>query len=311
MHDGPGEIVAGESSSAIDLDNLLEASADFSGDLLRKVSRMQAIKGSHPLTVWQKEWCVVSHNFLVFFATHVDLAVRRCVLLSSIRSVGRDADGRTFRLALESAPDLSLRVPDSARTGAGLWVAEIQRRMAVIASCSSGREAILPCVSLTEARQLAHDLSEELSEEAAQRLRQVERQTSLLRHKALLSAISAVVNCRLHIQLRQAFDELAMNSRLKRVSRLHQRVALQRLSSALGRPLRRRVEAAWEILQGPRNKRSHQLESILRSERERVRLKSVKLGVALLGALLRDKSQAQKHYALLLLRESGGQAVDC
>ncbi|CAE7260021.1 unnamed protein product, partial [Symbiodinium necroappetens] len=97
---------------------------DFSGELLRKVSRVQALKSSHPLSAWEREWCLLSHNFLAFFPSRADFAVRRCLLVAAIQELRMQPDRRTLRLSLagESKEELVLRTPsESIET----WAVEI------------------------------------------------------------------------------------------------------------------------------------------------------------------------------------------
>jgi len=141
-----------------------ERESDLAGELSRKLSRVQAIAKKHPLKTWEREWCVASHNFLMLFASRTNHVVRKCVLMSAVRSVEPSRDGRSFRVAVDSregvreAPELLvLRVPRGRNAAGGdearaqevrRWVEEVKRR--ADAAVDSGNR-LVPCMPLSEA----------------------------------------------------------------------------------------------------------------------------------------------------------------
>ncbi|CAJ1329761.1 unnamed protein product, partial [Effrenium voratum] len=103
-----------------DLDKLADDCKDFSGELLRRL----ALRSSgNLLSSWEREWCLLTHNFLAFFASRTDLAVRKCLLLTSIQDVKHE--GRNLRVSLEQGGEEVLRMPEKSQSADG-WADEIR-----------------------------------------------------------------------------------------------------------------------------------------------------------------------------------------
>jgi len=302
--------------------------ADFEGELLRKISRMQAISNKHPLTVWKREWCVASHNFLVFFASRTDLAVQKCLLLSTVRAnmVQLRPDRKTFEVMLdmrdsdaaqagtrENLEKLVLRVPrrttprnspvakDGPNTDSAealRWVEQIKRRAQFAAD--SGRR-LVPCMPVTEARDLTERFQVELKEAADREERQLQRQLASERQRALAASLGAVLAAKVEGQIRGAFEALVLHVRVQALCHIRLLAAGRRLARALGRPHERQFRGAFESWADTVSDATEAAQQVVAVERQRARHKAVHLGVLVLGGLLRDREQASAHHALVQL----------
>lgn len=280
---------------------------DLVGELQRKVSRMQAIS-NRTLTTWKREWAVLSHNFLVLFASRSDWTVRKCVLLSSVQSAELLPGDRSFKVSLDTrsltsmgtstakaSEKLVFRVRQSAAVidNPRCWVEQIQRRAGLAAQ--SGR--LVPCVSLKEACQLAQRYEDELEQaNAAARDRAVK-----VRRRALASSIVSAVAARARLQLRSAFDELTVHARLAALQQLRRHTAERRLARALVRPVARlQLEALFQWADAVAAD-MEAARAVLAAEQWKARQKAIRLGVMILASLVRERQQNDAHHALLQL----------
>jgi len=280
---------------------------DFSGDVQRRVSRMQAISASHPLTTWKREWCVASHNFLTFFASRTDVVVTKCVLFSEIASATVDKDGRTVRIHLSAAGsqgqgEIVIRVhPVSAsKEGASSadargWAEEVNRRARILAD--SG-EKILPCITAEEARRIISELEKELEEAETCQAREAQVRLNATRQKALAGALATVLATKVHSVKRVAFEELLVHLRLKAVHRMQSRSAVMRIVRALQNPEERLVHSA--VIRWASVCTTEQV--VLGEQLRRSLRKRLHLGAAMLVALFRDHGRDSARWAMVKLR---------
>lgn len=320
---------AGHDASTIQFAPFKEnGEADYEGEVLRKISRMQAISNKQPLSVWRREWCVASHNFLVFFASRTDLAVKKCVLFSSLRAdtamVRRD--GRTFEVMLdtrdrevaradarENLEKLVLRVPrrnvphgsppskdgdDTQLAEARRWVTQIQQRANFAAGL--GRR-LVPCMPLAEARNLTERFQAELNAVAEHEEMQLKRQLASERHRALAASLGALLTAKVQARMRGAFEELVLHVRVQALCQVRLLAAGRRLARALDRPRQRQFREAFESWADTVSAETEAAQQVVAIERQRAHQKAVHLGVAMLSALLRDREQAAVHHALVQL----------
>eukprot|EP00929_Paragymnodinium_shiwhaense_P109699 TRINITY_DN76186_c0_g1_i1.p1 TRINITY_DN76186_c0_g1~~TRINITY_DN76186_c0_g1_i1.p1 ORF type:complete len:516 (-),score=119.87 TRINITY_DN76186_c0_g1_i1:108-1655(-) len=291
------------------------AAQDWQGEVQRKIPRMQALSAASTST-WQKEWCVATHNFLVFFASRTHLVVNKCVLFSAIQGCKSEAHG-VFRILLRPVPgtleeksrsgiekEVILKVPEapkSARPGVGRevdsqkWMDEITRRADAVAS--SGQK-FLAVMSLQEASQLRQKVEEELAE-ATQRKLFEERERLVACHKRAAGTALVVfiekTNCSL---VRHAFEELALHSRLEAVHLAQKRAAVLRLQRALGRSDTRMVREAyskWLAFRGS-------AQAVLKEQQAAARRERILLGLRVLDAFMRDLARADRRLAFAGLR---------
>eukprot|EP00927_Polykrikos_kofoidii_P075116 TRINITY_DN7117_c0_g2_i1.p1 TRINITY_DN7117_c0_g2~~TRINITY_DN7117_c0_g2_i1.p1 ORF type:complete len:534 (+),score=85.49 TRINITY_DN7117_c0_g2_i1:89-1690(+) len=274
---------------------------DFAGELQRKIPRMQAISAVHSLSTWQREWCVVSHNFVIFFASRTNLVVNKCVLLSAVLSSDVDKDGRGFRVSLLEEEVLCLRVPDVAKSGpsqkearsveAKRWVEEVRRRAKIAAD--SG-EKIMPCITLSEAQRLKDDLDRQLSDAERRQALDARRLLIERRQRTLAIAIRSLLLKNHRGALRDAFEELALHSRLCMVHAAKRRAAARRLGRALGRPEARLLRDSFSELVVYWGSPA----AVWRSERYKAARKRIFLGVTLLASCLPDIERRSLRLAL-------------
>eukprot|EP00434_Breviolum_minutum_P007123 symbB.v1.2.006287.t1/scaffold375.1/size220138/5 len=114
----------------------------------------------------REEWCLLTHNFLAFFASRTDLAVKQCLLLASIQELKQE--GRTLHIVLHDKEELV-----RSEQGTEVWLDEIRRRLEKL---RAGGQMILSCLSFTEARGWAQEALAELSAEGQQRDEDAEQQ---------------------------------------------------------------------------------------------------------------------------------------
>lgn len=283
---------ASETGSTLPSPPFRDYKEEFAGSLHRKISRVQAISRSHKLTTWLKEWCVLSHNFLVFFASKTNLRVKKCLLLSTVHTVEELSD-RSFHVVFNSQTgslqeELILRVPSSGRNEVDSktkrraevqqWVKEVWHRVEKVKSCG---KKLMPCMSLSEARQVTDAFDEEIHKVAKNMASEAEGRIMAARCNALLVSVHAVVVAKNHMNMRHAFDELSLHARLKVVHGIQKSAAAQRLFRALERPRTRLLHGTFAHLKD--------LWVVLQTERKIVRCKQVHLGAMMLSALIRDR----------------------
>lgn len=298
-------------NSVLQLPQFQPSFEDHAGELHRRISRMPAISNSYLLATWQKEWCVVSHNFLVFFASKTNLTVNKCVLLSSIQSVESLNDGRSFRINLDDkTPDhheeLVLKVPkchdvlvgssDHRKEELQQWIQEVQRRVQVLRQC--GRR-LLPCISCDEAHRLIEEFQRELNDAKHSRDNAIEMDLRSSKQKALLVMLRSMFSAAIYRCQRDAFDELALHSRLTAVHQLRRRAATHRLLHSLQRPKLRMLHT--NILHWARNCSSAQ--AVFQVEQQRCRRKRICLAVGVVWALLREWDRALMQAAVTQLHK--------
>eukprot|EP00439_Symbiodinium_sp_Y106_P071141 s108_g12.t1 len=217
---------------------------------LRRFDREISAVSSHPLSAWEREWCLLSHNFLAFFPSRADFAVRRCLLVAAIQELRMQPDGRTLRLSLagESKEDylsavlsheLVLRTPsESIET----WAVEIGRRMDRL---SAHGHHLIPCVSFADAKHWTQDLGAKMQEQEEELCAQVEDESFGQRLQAAAALLRSALLRSRGRALREAFTELALHSRLEALCSFQCGAAAARLARALLAPQQRqRQESA-------------------------------------------------------------------
>ncbi|CAE6968250.1 unnamed protein product [Symbiodinium natans] len=222
------------------------------------------------------EWCLLSHNFLAFFASRVDFAVRRCLLLAAIQDLRLQPDGKTLRISIagDGKEELVLRtVSESMET----WAVEIGRRLERL---SAYGHQLMPCVNFAEAKQWSQELDAQTAEQEAELCAQVEEQSLGQRLQAAAALLrSSLLRTQSRVT-REAFTELALHARLQALRGLQRRAATARLWRALQTPRRRHVEgclAAWRSLAGCREGKAPARGRRRRSSQEDLRKASTML----------------------------------
>ncbi|CAJ1406679.1 unnamed protein product [Effrenium voratum] len=228
----------GPERSALAKDALF-ATSDFSGELLRRL----ALRSSgNLLSSWEREWCLLTHNFLAFFASRTDLAVRKCLLLTSIQDVKHE--GRNLRVSLEQGGEEVLRMPEKSQSADG-WADEIRRRSEKLRAAGQG---MMPCLSLAEASSWMQEALAELAGVSEERHQKVEEEMRRKRCQAFAVIFRATLSGRIRVVQREAFAELALHARIQALCRGQRMAAANRLVRAVGQPFWRQRErslAAW------------------------------------------------------------------
>lgn len=308
---------AGEQPKALDPVSLFrEHKSDFSGDVQRKISRMRA------LTAWKKEYCVVSHNFLALFASSANLAVRRCILLSSVQAVVADGNEGTFRISIgiQGGPpeELVLRVarPGTPSKGeedgdrrpaeAAAWVEEIRRRMQLVEE--SGRK-LLPCLAAAEACRLTAQLVEELDKASKEEARKQEDQILCARREIMLRSLSLQLANKVRMRKRLMFEELALHAKLEATRELKRLTGCRRLARAVRRFDERQLHATFDRLADTRLEADVlAARAVMNMERQRGRRKAVQLGVLVLASLARNWGRCLSLAAMTALSRNAREA---
>uniref|UniRef100_A0A7S0ZVF0 PH domain-containing protein n=1 Tax=Noctiluca scintillans TaxID=2966 RepID=A0A7S0ZVF0_NOCSC len=261
---------------------LFETAESHSGELQRRVSR---ISGSSLLASWKREWCVLSHNFLVLFASRTNLVVNKCILLSAIERV-EPLDLCSFRIALTSSEDVALRVPRGLAQDreAKHWVYEIQRRETLVRTAG---QRIVSCIPLSEANRLVDHLKCHLDDVVEYEAFKAQKQMREDRCRTLLRVISAVIKAKTRASTRQAFDNLLVHGQRSLLQDAEYKGALQQLQTAVGRPRLRLLSdtlSHWV-------RANAQETRFFASEWRRSCRKRVHLGVLVLAAVVRDRQR--------------------
>jgi len=303
---------------------------DFDGELQRKVPRVQALSSASP-SMWQREWCVLSHNFLVFFASQTNLVVNKCILLSAVESCKAETNG-IFRIALRPPSgaleaeksgrsggagerEIVLRVPEvpkeSVKSAAGQtpkqaaaevreasvrhWVEAVNRHAQLVEK--SGKK-LLACLPLTQAHELRANVAKELH--LAEQRKELEDRCRLLEAQKRTSAVvifGLLTKARRYL-VREGFEELALHSRLKAVHAAQRHAAIRRLDRALQQPNARLVRSSffdWLAFRGSP-------QALLRQQKAFASQKRVQLGVDLLNSLFRGSGRDSTRWAMASLR---------
>eukprot|EP00928_Gymnodinium_smaydae_P022757 TRINITY_DN19007_c0_g1_i1.p2 TRINITY_DN19007_c0_g1~~TRINITY_DN19007_c0_g1_i1.p2 ORF type:complete len:600 (-),score=119.98 TRINITY_DN19007_c0_g1_i1:204-1934(-) len=266
---------SGEAAGEGDCDAALVAAAkwppagteDFAGVLRRKVPRLRAVTST-----WETEWCVASHNFLLFFASRTNLRLKRGLLLSGVLSAKAEPDGYSLRVRLVEEPDLLLQVPDPSvhgssaalvgtaswetevetrRREAQRWIEEVNRRAQLLRSSGA---RLVPCITLPAAGSAVELLRRDLLKDVDADAQAAHAKALQIRGRTGLVRLLGVLRTSLLQATRDAFEELAFHTRLHAARDLQRRAAVQRLFAALGRPWERQARTAlgeWYIRNGP------------------------------------------------------------
>jgi len=314
---------------------------DFSGELYRRVSRLQAIS-NRTLTTWKREWCVLSHNFLVLFASRSDWSVRKCILLSSVKSVDTRDGSRSFKVgyglqggcsaSAKAAKQLTLCVSTLAGDAAPRAEKGNPRSDPEIistkdpqppsdSSSSSSKSArcwvdqiqrrmdlaaksgsrLVPCLPMAEACRLAQHFQDELEQVSRRNLREATDQLDATRQRALANSIFAAVSTKVRLRLREAFDELAVHARLEALRQLRRSVGARRMVRALALPGANQVRGSFLHWADSVAADTQAACTIFATEKKRAREKAIHHGVMLLAGLVRDAEQALSQQALVQL----------
>ncbi|CAL1129542.1 unnamed protein product [Cladocopium goreaui] len=221
-----------------DLEKLASECKDYSGELLRR----QALKSSGGLlSGWNQEWCLLTHNFLAFFVSRTDLAVKQCLLLASVQDVKQD--GRTLQIVLHEGKEELLRSPEKMSMDG--WCDEIRHRLEKL---RADGQTIMPCLSVAEAKGWAQEALRELSAEGQHQDHQAEQQMRERRYQAFALMLQATLLGRIRSVQRRAFTDLALYSRIQGLLQSQRNAAACRLWRAIKQPCWRQWER-FEALQ--------------------------------------------------------------
>ncbi|CAK9111378.1 unnamed protein product [Durusdinium trenchii] len=220
-----------------DLETLAAECKDYSGELLRRL----ALKSSGGfLSTWTKEWCLLTHNFLAFFASRTDLAVKQCLLLVAIQDLKQD--GRTLRILLEGREEI-LRMPEKYGT-MDVWADEIRQR---IENLRAAGQMITPCMSFAETQAWAQEALAELSAEGENHHQKAEDEMREKQCQAFVLILHMTLLGRLRSVQREAFTDLALHSRIQVLSQAQRNAAACRLWRALKKPCWRQWERTFAL----------------------------------------------------------------